>query len=149
MIENASSKTVAKASAAATAIDGTFTHEIDTLGFAYAAIDVLFSPFTAAVTPATLVLKLAASDASGSGQTNLTGFVAGTDFTVVAGVTTGSGNTGHVTRFNVDLRGKGRYLTVSATPKGASIVSSVARLSRGDEAPDSATEAGVGNLVSG
>ena len=149
MIHAASSKSVIKASAATTALDGTYSHEIDTLGFAYATVDVVFSPFTAAASPAATVLRLAASDASGSGQTNLSGFVGGTDFTVANGTTTGSGNNGHVTRFNVDLRGRPRYLTVYATPKVASVVSTVAHLSRGDEAVHNATDAGVGNFVNG
>jgi len=88
----AASKTVEKVEVSVAA-GATHSLEIDTIGFAHASIDVAFSPFTAAAATAAtaaVVLRLAQSDASGSGQTNISGFVAGTDFTVAAGSTTGA-----------------------------------------------------------
>ena len=134
-------------------VAGGATHslEIDTIGFAHASIDVAFSPFTAAAATAATaatVLRVAHSDVSGSGQTNISGFVAGTDFTVAAGSTTGS-NVGYTHRFDVDLRGKKRYLTVYATPVSSVGVVTIARLSKGEAGPTSASDKGVNTQAVG
>lgn len=136
------------------AVGATATHslEIDTLGFSYASIDVAFSPFTAAAATAATaatVIRLAHSDSTGTAaQSNITGFVGGTDFTVAAGSTTGS-NVGYSHRFDVDLKGKKRYLTVYATPVSAVGVVTVARLSKGEAGPVSATSKGVNTQAVG
>ncbi|NBT14275.1 MAG: hypothetical protein EBS56_11975 [Planctomycetia bacterium] len=141
------SKSVSKAETSVAA-NATHSVEIDTIGFAYASIDVVFSPFTAAATAAATVLRLAQSDSSGSGQANISGFVGGTDFTVAAGSTTGA-NAGYTHRFDVDLRGKKRYLTVYATPAATVGVVTVARLSKGEAGPTSASDKGVSTQVVG
>ena len=141
------SKTSAKHEASVAA-NATHSIEIDTIGFAHASIDVVFSPFTAAATAAATVLRLAHSDASGSGQANISGFVGGTDFTVAAGSTTGA-SVGYSHRFDVDLRGKKRYLTVYATPAATVSVATVARLSKGEVGPVSASDKGVSTQVVG
>jgi hypothetical protein len=142
-------KTVAKA-ATSVAIGATHSHEIDTLGYSYASIDVLYTPFTAAAgaSSSSAVLKLAQSDASGSGQVDIVGYVGGTDFTPGDAVTATS-SVGYSCRFDVDLRGKKRYLTVYATPVSAVGVTTVARLSKGADGPVSASAKGVTNTVSG
>lgn len=142
-------KTVAK-SAIAVAIGATHSHEIDTLGYDYASIDVLYSPFTAAAGAGTAaaVLKLQQSDASGSGQTDVTGYVGGTDFTPGPAVTA-TASVGYSCRFDVDLRGKKRYLTVATSPVSAVGVVTVCRLSKGTEGPVTAAAKGVANAVSG
>lgn len=131
---------------AAVATSGTHSHEIDTYGSEYVSVDVVFSNFTAAAATYATVLKLQQSDTSGSGQTDLGGV-----FTVTAGAgrTTGVGLNGAVCRFNVDLRGKKRYLTVRATPGVAANIATVARLSKMQDMPITATGAGVDNFVSG
>ena len=65
-------KSVTKA-ASSVAASATHSHEIDCAGFKYAAIDVVFSPFTAATTSYASVLKVQESDASGSGQADVSG----------------------------------------------------------------------------
>jgi hypothetical protein len=133
------------------AAGATHSLEIDTIGFAHASIDVAFSPFTAAAATAATaatVIRLAQSDTSGSGQTNVSGFVGGTDFTVAAGSTTGS-NVGYAHRFDVDLRGKKRYLTVYTTPVSTVGVVTVARLSKGEAGPTSASDKGVNTQAVG
>jgi hypothetical protein len=147
MIHVAATKSVSKAE---TAVLSSATHslEIDTLGFEYASIDVLFSPFTAASPPTTAatVLRVAQSDTSGSGQANL--LVAGTDFTVGAGVTATS-SVGYSHRFDLDLRGKRRYLTVYATPSSTCGVVTSCRLGKGEVGPMDATGKGVSTQVTG
>jgi hypothetical protein len=140
-------KSVAKhsASVAATA---TFTHEIDTLGFKYASIDVLFSPFTASNVSIASVLRVSEADTSGATGSNVSGLVGGTDFTIAStGASTGA-DIGAIARFNVDLRGRRRYLTVRVSPSTTVAVISSARLSKAESGPTTASEANVNNYAS-
>jgi hypothetical protein len=133
-------KTVAKVSVAVAA-NATHSHEIDTLGADYASIDVVFSAFTAATTSYASVLKLQQSNTSGSGQADVSGF------TITAGAGSTTGGTGAVARFNVDLRGKSRYLTVVTTPGNAATIATVARLGKQEDMPITAADMGVNNVV--
>jgi len=135
-------KSVTKA-AASVAASATHSHEIDTLGFKYAAIDVVFSPFTAATAAYASVLKVQESDASGSGQAD----VSGLSVTAGAGSTTGA-VVGAVARFNVDLRGRKRYLTVVTSPGNTVAIVSSARLGKAEQYPVTATESGVNSVAS-
>lgn len=145
----AASKSVSKAETSV-ALNATHSVEIDTLGFNHASIDVLFSPFTSATGPTTAatVLRVAQSDVAGSGQVNVSGFVGGTDFTVAAGVTATAG-VGYAHRFDIDLKGKKRYLTVYATPASTCGVITTARLSKGEAGPVDATGKGVNTQAVG
>ncbi len=133
-------KTVAKVSVAVAA-NATHSHEIDTLGADYASIDVVFSAFTAATTSYASVLKLQQSDTAGSGQADVSGY------TITAGAGATTGGTGAVARFNVDMRGKKRYLTVVATPGNPATISTVARLSKLEDMPITAAAMGVNDVV--
>jgi hypothetical protein len=135
-------KSVTKA-AASVAASATHSHEIDTLGFKYAAIDVVFSPFTAATSSYASVLKVQESDASGSGQADISGL----SVTAGAGSTTGA-SVGAVARFNIDLRGRKRYLTVVTSPGNTVAVVTNARLSKAEQGATDATTAGVNNYAS-
>lgn len=145
----AATKSVSKAETSV-ASNATHSVEIDTLGFNHASIDVLFSPFTSASGPTTAatVLRVAQSDTAGSGQTNITGMVGGTSFTVGAGVTATS-SVGYAHRFDIDLRGKRRYLTVYATPASTCGVVTTCRLSRGEAGPVNASDKGVNTQAVG
>lgn len=130
------------------AASATFSHEIDTIGYKYAAIDVIFSPYTASNVTIANVLKVMESDTAGSGQTDITGLRSGTDFTVAAtGASTGA-QVGAVARFNIDLRGRRRYLTVTVTPSTTVAVVSNARLSKGENHAVTTTDANVNQMVS-
>lgn len=124
-----------------------YSHEIDTYGAEYASIDVVVSNFASAASSYASTLKVQQSDTSGSGQTDLTGFTV----TAGPGRTTGNGLNGAVCRFNVDLRGKKRYLTVVYSPPGSAFVNvaTVARLGKMQDMPTTAASAGVDNFVSG
>lgn len=145
----AATKSVSKAETSV-ASNATHSAEIDTLGFNHASIDVLFSPFTSASGPTTAatVLRVAHSDTAGSGQTNITGMVGGTSFTVGAGVTATS-SVGYAHRFDIDLKGKKRYLTVYATPASTCGVVTTCRLSRGEAGPVNASDKGVNTQAVG
>jgi hypothetical protein len=139
----AASKSVAKIGTGDTSTAQTATHTIDTLGYAYASIDVVFEPSAATTDAICTALKVEESDASGSGFANIAELVGnGTGgFTIpTSGSKTADSN---VVRLNVDLRGHKRYLKVSATPVAASVVATVVRLGRGEAGPVAATESGV------
>ena len=142
-MNHASGNKSATKAAASVAASATHSHEIDTLGFKYASIDVVFSPFTAATAAYASVLKVQESDASGSGQADVTGL----SITAGAGSTTGA-NVGAVARFNVDLRGRKRYLTVVTSPGNTVAIVTNARLAKAEQAATDATTAGVNNYAS-
>jgi len=142
MNHHSGARSVTKA-AASVAANATHSHEIDTAGFKYASIDVIFSPFTAATSAYASVLKVQESDASGSGQADVTGL----SITAGAGATTGA-NVGAVARFNIDLRGRKRYLTVVTSPGNTVAVATSARLSKAEQHAVTATESGVNNVAS-
>jgi hypothetical protein len=135
-------KSVVKA-ASSVAASATHSHEIDTAGFRYASIDVVYSPFTATTSAYASVCKVQESDASGSGQTDITGL----SVTAGAGSTTGA-NVGAIARFNIDLRGRKRYLTVVTSPGNTVAVVTAARLSKAEQHAVTATEANVNNVAS-
>lgn len=141
-MNNSGDKSVTKA-AASVAANATHSHEIDTAGYKYATIDVIYSPFTAATAAFASVCKVQESDTSGSGQADVTGL----SITAGAGSTTGAA-VGAVARFNVDLRGRKRYLTVTTSPGNTVAIVSNARLSKAEQAGVTASQVGVNNVAS-
>jgi len=143
-IEN--TKTVASLSDDITS-SATHSMEIDTLGFKVASIDVAFEKVAAAGTNSAvaLVLKLQHGDTTSS-YADLAGYVGGTSFTIP----TPANTTGDVVvRFDVDLRGKRRYLRVQATGNATGSVYSVARLGKPEDGPDTAVEKGAAVAIVG
>lgn len=142
-----STKTVAKLGTSDTTTAQTFTSSIDTLGYDYASIDVVFEQNAATTDAVATALKLGHGDTTAS-YDDLTAFVGGGSggFTIPTTSLTSASN---VVRFNVDMRGRKRYLQVSATPIAASVVCSVARLGKAEVGPANASEAGVAAVVSG
>jgi hypothetical protein len=92
-----------------------------------------------------LVLKLQHGDSTSS-YSDLTGYVGGTSFTIPTPANTTSDV---VVRFDVDLRGKKRYLKVVATGNATGSVYSVARLGKPEDGPDTATEKGASVAIVG
>jgi hypothetical protein len=125
----------------------THAHTIDTLGFSYAAIDVAFEPVAAAGTNSAVanVLTLEHGDTTSS-YSAVTGFVAGTDYTLPTPASTSATT---VVRLNVNLEAKKRYLKVSVTPKADGAIGTNARLSVAESVPVNASGANVNVFVSG
>jgi hypothetical protein len=125
----------------------THSHEIDTLGFKYASIDVAFEKVAAAGTNSAvcLVCKLQHGDSTSS-YADVSGFVGGTSFTFPTPANTTADT---VVRFDVDLRGKKRYLKVVATGNATGSVYSMARLGKPEDGPDTASEKGASVAVAG
>lgn len=143
----AGTKSVNKFSASVAA-SATYTHVIDTLGYKYASIDVIFSPYTASNVSIANVLRVGDADTAGGTPTNISGLVGGTDFAIAAtGASTGA-DVGATARFNVDLRGRRRFLTVTVTPSTTVAVITNARLSKGENHASTASEANVNNIAS-
>jgi len=129
------------------ATSATHSHEIDTLGYKYASIDVCFEKVAAAGTNSAvaLVCKLQHGDTTSS-FSDLTGYVGGTSYTIPTPANTSADT---VVRFDVDLRGKRRYLRVQATGNATGSVYSVARLGKPEDGPDTAAEKGANAAVAG
>lgn len=129
------------------ASSATHAHTIDTKGFSYASIDVAFEPVAAAGTNSAVanVLTLQHGDTTSSFAA-VTGFVAGTDYTLP---TPSNTNDTTVVRLNVDLEAKKRYLRVNVTPKADSAVATNVRLGVAEAVPVNASNAGVNVYVSG
>ena len=121
----------------------TTTGVIDTLGYDFAEIDVIATSSNN-VTNNPSVLKLSESD-DATTYTDVSGFVGDTDFTIPA-VYTNTASDWKV-KFSVDCRPRKRYLKVSVTPITTQILTAIANLHKGDEGPNSATDASVDALV--
>ncbi len=133
-IEN--TKTVVGTTVTSAAATATLT--IDTLGYAYASVDVIVAVSTTpANTSASIlnVLTLSGGDTTTAGSSIYTVAAPAASAAVTAQPS--------VVRFDIDLRGRGRYVKVDATPATALATTIVARLSKGEIGPDSASEMGA------
>lgn len=144
-----STKTVASLGTADTATNATFSHVIDTLGYDYASVEVVLEANAASTDAMARTLRLQQSDTNvDSTFVSITEFVGGGTggFTIP---TTSLSSASNIARFNLDMRGRRRYLRVQATPQAASVVCAVARLGKAEVSPANAEEKGVGVVVSG
>lgn len=119
------------------------TLTIDTLGYDHASVSVLRASNASTVFAS--VLKIEQSD-DNSSYSDLSGFVGGTDFTIPAVSDT---SVASVVKMDIDTKAKKRYLKVTATPAVSVNTIVTARLSRGENAPSSASEAGCIGWVKG
>lgn len=133
-IEN--TKTVVGTTVTSAAATATLT--IDTLGYAYASVDVIVAVST---TPANTAASILNALSLSGGETT----TAGSSIYTVAAPAASAAVTAQpsVVRLDIDLRGKGRYVKVDATPATALATTIVARLSKGEVGPDSASEMGA------
>jgi FlaG/FlaF family flagellin (archaellin) len=117
--------------------------ELDTAGFDYAVILVTLGATDIAMT----ALKVTESDTAGSGHADVTGLIYGTS-TDIEGNTSAlpsATDDNGIFAFEIDLRGRKRYLDVTATVGNGStgaFVTVTAILSRASERPISLTEKG-------
>jgi len=121
-----------------TSAAGTATLTVDTLGYAYASVDVVVAQSaTPANTAASVlnVLTLSQGDTNTAGSSVYTVAVPAASVAVTAQPS--------VVRLDVDLRGKSRYLKVDATPASSLATTIVCRLGKGEIGPESASAKGV------
>lgn len=145
MIHAQNHKVVATLPAAATGSTATATLTIDTRGWDHCSLAVI-KPSGGSSTVFANVLKVEESD-DNSAYSNVAALVAGG----AGGFTLPSAATTVVTilKMDIDTKAKKRYLKVSYTPSETCTVAIVGRLGRGEEAPVTASEAGVIGLVKG
>lgn len=119
---------------------------VDTLGYDYASIDVVYGAVLAAGTnsAAAQTLTLKHSDAASSGYDVISGYP-----TVTAPTAAASSAAASIVRFDVDMRGRKRYLEVASSPNTLSTVVVVARLGKGEVGPATASEKGVVGAYAG
>ena len=139
MIHLASTKSVASGKAAVCTSSQTNTLTLDTLGFDYASIDVIFGP-AASTSSVSQTLTLKQGDTS-SPTEDVTGFTGSLRPAAYAGQTVTTAMT--ISRIEVDLRGKKRYLAVNASPNTDTVIVIAARLGRGEEGPYNAATKNV------
>lgn len=125
------------------------TSTIDTQGFAYLRVLVVLGATDIAMT----ALKLQESDNSGmSGAADITGLIYGTS-AGIAGTTSAlptADDDDKCFTFEVDLRGRKRYIDLVATVGNGSAgtyITAFALLSRASDCPVSASERGYGNIL--
>ena len=127
---------------------GTLSGKVDTKGFDYAQISLVSGTVAASDIPT--VMRISEDDTAHSAFTAgtvITNFVGGTATTTSIGfviptpVTTSGGT--YSAQFNVDLRGRKRYLAIEFSPITTHTLSVDCNLYRGDEAPIGTTKANV------
>jgi hypothetical protein len=119
------------------------TLTVDTVGVDYASFTVLRGSNASTVFAS--VLKVEESD-DNSTFSNVTGFVGGTDFTIP---TVSDTSATVVVKLDIATPARKRYLKVTATPAVSVPVAITGRLSRLENAPSNASEAGVIGWVKG
>lgn len=124
------------------------TQYFDVQGYDYASIDVLLGTSNN-TTNKPSVFNLEECDTTVSSSfASVTGFVAGTDWTVPAMITaTSNGN--NIIRFDVDCRARKRYLRLKISPVTTQEMAYNIRLGRASESPTTTTQAGVLAYVRG
>jgi hypothetical protein len=127
-------------SAVSTTNGATATGNLDTKGFDFVVIDVC-SGTSNNTTNNFSVLTLSEGDTTSAYTAVSTG---DTDFTIAAADTAAAQV---VAQWRIDMRGRKRYLKVTASPLTTQIIWSHAHLYRADAMPVSATSANVGVLV--
>lgn len=138
-----SSKQVIAINQASTTNAGTASGNIDRLGYDWATIDIITTT-SDDTTNNPSVLKLSESDDTVvTNFANISGAVGDTDFTIANAVTSGDWGM----KFNVDLRGRKRYIKVSVSPLTTQVITAIANLYKGDALPVNTTDANVKNLV--
>jgi len=113
---------------------------VDTLGYDYASVDVVYGAVLAAGTnsAAAQTLTLKHSDSASTGYDVISGYP-----TVALPTAAASSSVASIVRFDVDMRGRKRYIEVASSPNTLCTVVVVARLGKGEVGPDSAAEKGV------
>jgi hypothetical protein len=119
---------------------------LDTLGFEYASIDVIYGP-AASTSSVAQTLTLQQCDTSGGTYENITGFTGDLKPAAYAGQTVTDTMT--EVRLDVDMRGKKRFLQVKTSPNTDTVVVVAARLSKAEEGPYDATTKGARAATAG
>lgn len=149
MLQGQASKIVGITPPAAIKDDGSYTTaELDVAGFSECTIYV----YIGATDIAMVALKVTESDTAGSGHADVTGLVFGTSENTAGStsVLPSATDDNDIFAFDIDLRGRKRYLDVTATAGDGSTGTFAvlwAELRRGVETPTTATERGLNQVL--
>jgi len=145
MIHAQFDKVLATLPTAAIGSTATSTLTIDRLGYDHVSVAAIRASNASTVFAS--VLKVEESD-DNSSYSNVTALVGGGTggFSIPAVSDT---NNAAIVKMDIDCRAKKRYLKVSMTPGASATLALTARLSQAEEAPVSASDAGVIGLVKG
>ena len=146
MIHAQHDRVVAELPTAAVGSTATSTLTIDRLGYDHVSVVALRA--SNASTLFASVLKVEESDSLATNYSDVTALVAGGTggFTLPAISAAGTASAAMV-KIDIDARAKKRYLKVSMTPGASATLALTARLSKAEEAPVSASDAGVNVLT--
>lgn len=142
MLKAQNERIVGDVSTAAVGATATATLTVDTVGYDYASFTVMRG--NNASTVFANVLKVEESDSQSTGYADVTGLVGGAASgfampTIAASATASAA----VVKIDVDAKARKRYLRLSYTP-GVSVTCAIAaRLSRPENSPANASEAGA------
>ena len=124
---------------------GSATARVDTRGYSRLSL-ILRQSTSNGVTNNLSVCKLSeGSDTNITSSTNITGFVGDTSFTIPDADTSNP----QVYVFNLDLRGRQRYIYLTASPLTTQTFTAVWLLHRAKETPVTAAQTGVALLIEG
>lgn len=138
MIHAQNTKSVVVFKPVSVATNATQTGIVDTRGWKYCSIDVILDSAAAASSNPAVLDLLESADTVVTNAVTVS--VGDTDWTIPDAST----DTPQIVRYDVDLTKRKRYLRLRTTSAGAAqLVAAIARLSRGEEAPNTTTEAGV------
>ena len=142
------SKQVTMINQASTTNAATASGNVDTLGFGGGRLKISVLMATSNdTTNNPSVFKLSECDTTVvTDFANISGTVGDTDWTIPTSETAAT-NTPAQYMFDVDLRGRKRYIKISISPVTTQVITAIANLYRGDEDPVSATEAGVAAVI--
>lgn len=124
------------------------TAEVDTAGFDYAKVVVYLGATDIAMT----ALAVTESDVTASGHANVTGLIWGTstDIDGVTSVLPSATDDNKFFVFEIDLRGRKRFLDLTATAGDGSagtFLTAFCELSRADETPVTGADAGAAAIL--
>lgn len=142
-------KTIVAVNATSKTNGATASGIIDCLGYDWATVDVIAATADVVSNKPT-VLKLQEADTTDATNFgDITGFRGGTDFTIPNANTAATAVLQNNYKFNVDLRARKRYLQAVYSPQTTQVVTVIANLGRGEQAPVSAAKANAMTLAEG
>lgn len=145
MIHAQFDKVLATLPTAAIGSTATSTLTIDRLGYDHVSVAAIRASNASTVFASVLKVEESDDNSSYSSVTALVGGGTG-GFSIPAVSDT---NNAAIVKMDIDCRAKKRYLKVSMTPGASATLALTARLSQAEEAPVSASDAGVIGLVRG
>lgn len=142
-------KTIVAVNAASTTAAGTASGIIDTVGYDWATIDIVATTADVVSNKPT-VLKLQEADVTNASSfADIVGFRGGTDFAIPNANTAATAVLQNNYKFNVDCRGRKRYLQAVYSPATTQSVTVVANLARAEQSPVTAAKANAMTLAEG